>query len=164
MAVVSTCILQSLLLSGKLTTIASNIGTNIIISTIKATTTSISNVIKYITSESTGTNDHIIKFLKDSDLYFTVTTIQEFINEQVITDHKSVTNALHGVSDILTIINDDFQSIKDEFEKHKKGYFSSYRTFTWSKNVNVLETHNNILKHRYDILFELLKIYNCKHQ
>lgn len=129
-------------------------------SSIRATTSSISSIIQYIISESENNSEHIKQFLKESDLYFTVTTIQAFISEQNISDsHKSISNALAGVSDILSSINDDLQSIKNEFDAHKKKLFNSYRTFAWSKNISTLECHDNILKHRYNLLFELLKIY-----
>lgn len=149
-----------LIFGNKLTTITCNIGTNIIMSTIRATTSSISGIINHIAFEHDNNIEQIQTFLKDSDMHFTVTTIQAFIHEQNITDsHKSITNALSGVSEILTLIHDSLQSIKNEYDNHKQKYFSSYRTFTWSHSIKVLEGHNNILKHRYNLLFELLKIY-----
>jgi hypothetical protein len=149
-----------LLFSNKITTITCNVGTSIIMSTIKATTSSITGIISYIVFEHENNMEQIQKLLKDTDMHFTITTIQAFINEQNITDsHKSISTALSGVSEILTIIHDDLQSIKNEFEYHKSRYFSSYRTFTWSQNISKLEGHNTILKHRYDLLFDLLKIY-----
>jgi len=151
----ATCILQSL----KFTAITSNIGTNIVMSTIRATTSSITTVLRYIISESSNNSEHIKHFLTQSDLNFTITTIQAFINEQNINDsQKAIATALEGVSEILTTIHDDLQSIRTECEYHKTRYFSSYRSFTWSKNIETLESHNNILKHRYNLLFELLKI------
>lgn len=153
-------IIQSLIFSGKITTIASTISTNLIISSINATVSSISNIIKYISHESNNTNEHITKFLQVTDLQFTITTIQEFINEQKVDNtHNSIVTALHGVSEILTAIHDNLQSIQAEYEQHKQKYFVSYRTFVWSRDISILECNNNILKHRYELLFELLKIY-----
>jgi hypothetical protein len=159
MALVATCVIQSLIATSKVTNITTNIGVSIIMSTIRATTSSISNIISYIISEPTNNSEHIKQFLTKSDLYFTITTIQAFINEQTMNDsQKSVASALEGVSEILTTLHDDLQLIKIECENHKSKWFSGYRTFTWSKSIETLESHSNILNHRYNLLFELLKI------
>lgn len=152
-------IIQSLILSSKLA-LATTISSKIIVSTIDATVSSITGIIKYISNEPTNTNEHIAKFLQMTDLQFTVTTIQEFVREQNVENmNNSVITALHGVSEILTTIHDNLQSIQTEYNAYKQRYFSSYRTFVWSKDINILEFNNNILKHRYGLLFELLKIY-----
>jgi hypothetical protein len=157
----TTCVFKTLFFNGG--AITSNIGTNIIMSTIKATTSSISNIIGYITNDSSKDMTHITKFLREIDLQFTIVTMQSFIIEQNTENiPMSVSNALEGVNDILKLINDDLQSIKNEYENHRNKYFSSYRNFTWSGNMNEVKCHNDILKHRYDILFELLKVYGKK--
>jgi len=153
-------LIQTLISGNKIATVANNIGINIVMSTIKATTSSISSLIGYIITDTSKDMDHIIKFLKIIDLQFTVVTMQSFINEQKIEDvPKSISNALHGVSEILTTINDELQSIKTEYDSHKSKYFSAYRTFSWSGSIDTIKNHNDILKHRHNILFELLKIY-----
>ncbi len=152
-------LLQTLISGNKIGTLANNIGINIIMSTIKATTSSISGLIGYIMTDTSKDMDHIIKLLKIIDLQFTVVTMQSFINEQDVADApKSISTSLYGVSEILTTINNDLQSIKNEYDSHKSKYFSAYRTFAWSGSIETLKNHNDILKHRHNILFELLKI------
>ena len=141
----------------------SSISINIIISTIKATTTSISSLISLITTDKSKDMEHITKCLRASDLQFTVLTIKAFINEQkIVNTHESINSALAGVSDILTTINDTLQTIKTEHDTYKSKYFSSYRTFAWSGNIDTLKEHDKVLKHRYNILFELFKIYRVE--
>ena len=136
------------------------VGTNLIIGTITTTTTSIGSVIKYLVTNNHPGMDEIINVLTTTDLEYTVTVIQQVIREQECKKiHESIIKALIGVGEILNKIDDELESIKIAMEYHKTKYFAAWRSFSWNGNLETLKQHNNILKHRYTILFELLKIY-----
>lgn len=154
----STCLLSTLVLSGKITSIANNVSTNIIMSTINTTTMSIKRMIGYILSHDNG--NCVIDVLKQTDLAFTVKIIEEFIKEQDMSNvHSSIQCALHGVNEILLVIHDEVQQIQLQLAYHKTKYFSGWREFVCSVNPKSVESNSKILQHRYNILFELLKIY-----
>lgn len=161
MATLGVGLLNAVVLSSNATTVVSNVGTNIIIGTITTTTSSIGSMIKYLTTNKQPGICDVTNILCEIDLEFTIDIIQQLVKEQ---DDKplneSVKHALLGVSEILEKINKELDSIKQAIDYHNTKYFNGWRSFSWSGNTALLKNHNDILKHRYSLLFELLKIYN----
>ena len=160
MATLATGLLEIVIGNSRASSVVTTVGTNLIIGTMATTTTSIGSVIKYlVTSNQPGMNE-IINVLTMTDLEYTVNVIQQVIREQECKQlHESIIKALMGVGEILNKINGELESIKYAMDYHQTKYFSSWRSFTWNGNLETIKQHNNILKHRYTILFELLKIY-----
>lgn len=152
-------LMQKVILGTGVTSIIGIVGTNLVIGTITTTTSSISSIIRYLmTNEQPGINE-ITAFLVTSDLEFTIKIIEELVKEQQdkqLTD--SVKYALFGVNEILDQIHSELDGIKDAIDVHKKKYLNSWRVFSYNGNIEKLKGENLILKNRYGILIDLLKI------
>ena len=135
-----------------------------LITTISGTAGSIINTLNYISGYSEtepGVKDVLDNLLK-MDLEFTVMVISELINEQKNNHHNlnnSVRTTLEGVSLTLNKIHAELEKIQDAVGSHNSKWFSSLRKFKWDGNMQTIENYKDILKNRYTILFELLKIY-----
>lgn len=156
-----TGLISAVVLGSSATSVVSGVGTSLIINTITTTTSSIGSVIKYlVTSGQPGIGD-LTNILIGIDLEFTISIIHQLVKEQENKQlNESVKHALVGVSEILEKINKELDSIKKAVEYHNSKYMSIWRSFSWDGNIIILKSHNEILKHRYNLLFELLKIYN----
>jgi len=157
-------LVDTLILGGKTTQIASNIGTNLIISTITTTTTAIINVLDYLTTSTyykTNGISELITNIQEMDLEFTIVVIEQVIREQNDKQlPESIKRALLGLNDILTQIHIELNTIKESIENHTKKYFNNWRYFQCNITTITIRKHYEILKSRHTILFDLLKIYN----
>lgn len=152
----STYLLKTLILSGKITNVVTVVGVDIVMTTFSKTISSIKYAIAYIKSTDNDVNDLLIQ----TDLCFTVSIIEDLVKEQKTGAlHMSVKEALIGVNEILERIRECLDSVKSELNNYERGYFRSWSKFKWSGDINRLELYDKLLKHRYGILFELLKIY-----
>jgi len=152
-------LIETVVIGAKATTLVSAIGTDVLIGTVTTTTTSIINMIGYLTTNTQpGIND-ILNTIKKIDLEFTVNIIEQLVKEQegkMLCD--SIKKALLGVNEVLGWIHKELDSIKQAIEYHHTKYFNNWRIFVWNGNISIIQTYNDILKNRYSILFELLKI------
>lgn len=161
MATLAIGLLETVVLSSKATSVVSSVGTNLIIGTITTTTSSIGNTIRYLTTSSQPGINEILDSLKSSDLEFTVNIIEQLVKElNDIHFSESIKKALIGVNQILDLIHMELDSVKKAIELHNNKYFNTLRSFYWNGSIENIRKHNIILKHRYTILFELLKIHN----
>lgn len=134
---------------------------SILIPTITSSANSIITTINNISNLKTNTQNikDIITKLQNIDLEFTITIISQFIEEQKNKNlNVSITKTLEGVSLTLIKINEQLDEFYNLINVHNKKWFSSYRTFECNNNIEILDNYNKILKNRYKILFELLKI------
>ena len=156
-------IIETALIGSNVAILASTVGTDILIKTVTNTTSSIVSMTGYLmTSSQPGINE-IVSTLKKIDLEFTVGIIEELVKEQEGKElEESVKKAMIGVNETLGLINQELDSMKQAIEYHNTKYFNSWRSFSWTGNVNNIKDHNEILKNRYMILFELLKIKGYK--
>lgn len=161
MATLATGLITTIVLSSRATSIVTAVGTNLIIGTITSTTSSICGVIKYMTLSTNTCINNITDALTSIDLEFTVNIIEELVKEQQDKElPESVRKALFGLSEILELIHQELHSIKKSIDLHNVKYLNGWRSFCWEGNIETIIKHNTILKHRYNILFELLKIYH----
>ncbi len=161
MATLATGLITTIVLSSRASSIVNAVGTNLIIGTITSTTSSIGSVIKYMTHSTNTCISDIMNVLTSIDLEFTVNIIEELVKEQEDRQlHESIRKALVGLSEILELIHQELYSIKKSIDLHNIKYLNGWRSFCWDGNIDTIIKHNLILKHRYSILFELLKIYN----
>ena len=97
--------------------------------------------------------------LEKMDLIFFTNIIQRLVSEY---KGKEVSNALkealYGVNEILENINNELTTITDAIDKHSQKYFSQWRYFDCNCNIDTIVEHEKILKKRYEILIDLLKI------
>jgi len=160
MATLATSLLKTIVLSSKATSIVSNIGTDLIINTISTSTSSICNVLSYLTTNTTSGATNIINTIKTIDLEFTVNILNQLVKEQEGKHlNESIKKALIGVSEILDLINNELLVIKEAIKYHNMKYFNEWRNFAWSGDADIIIKYNMILHNRYKMLFRLLKIY-----
>ena len=152
-------IIETALIGSKVAILASTVGTDILIKTVTSTSSSIVSMTSYLmTSSQPGINE-IVSTLKKIDLEFTVGIIEELVKEQDGKElEESIKKAMIGVNETLSLIHQELDSMKQAIEYHNTKYFNGWRGFSWTGNVNNIKDHNEILKNRYMILFELLKI------
>ena len=156
-------IILPIIVGSKLTGLATNIGTDIALRTLSTTASSVTGIISYLTvNQKPGLSD-IVNTLSSLDLEFTVTIIENVTKEL---DHNDLNNplnkALEGVNEILLQIHKELNAIKDAIEYHNSKYFKSWRSFSWSGNMEKIKQYNDILISRYGMLLDLLKIYSKK--
>lgn len=164
MGTLATSLITAVILSSKATRVISNIGTDLVLSTITNTTYSIGQMINYFTISDRYGADKVIDTLNDIDLDFTIGIIDELMKELSDKElNNSVKKAIIGVNEILEIIHKELDNIKLAIEYHKTKYFYNWRSLSYDHQCfDQIKKHNNILKHRYQILIELLTIYNAK--
>lgn len=142
-------------------TIVASVGTNLIVGTITTTASSIGSMIRYLTSNTSPGINEILNFLTLIDLEFTVGIIEQVVKDlEQQSLNESVKKAIMGVNEVLTLINQELTSIKLAIEEHNAKYFNNWRAFKWTGNLDNIKKHNEVFKHRYEMLFELLKIPN----
>jgi hypothetical protein len=161
MATLALGLVETVILSSKATNIVGSVGTNIIVGTITTTTSSIGRILSYLTTSSKPGLKDIVSLLGTIDLEFTIGIIDQVVREQNDKPlHESIKKALLGVNEILNKIHKELETIQIAIDNHQQKYFSSWRSFEWDGNIENLKCHNDILKNRYDMLVNLLKIYS----
>lgn len=163
-------ILGTAIIGGKAFSIMSTISTELIIRTITKSTVAIGNLLNYITinnqeNQTNQTNQNYItkisNAIQNMDMVFTINIIEQVVKEQENkTLPESIKKALIGVNDILETINKNLNCIKKSIEHHNTKYFSSWRSFECECDIDTIKNNNEILKQRYFILMELIKILN----
>lgn len=145
----------------KAMTIFDSVGTSLLVRTLSNTTGSICSMVSSLTSYDQPGVMEVIDELNSIDLSFTISVIEQLVNEtDVDTVSESIKRALWGVNKILENIHNELQDIQEAIERHRAKYFSNYRIFTCKSNIRSIKEHKKILLSRYQMLIDLLKIYN----
>jgi len=156
----ATSVLGTVMLTSQAGSVITTVGTNIIVGTITTTTSSIISVVKYLATNNQPGINEIVTALNNIDLEFTISIIEQLVKEQ---EHKELSESIHqaltGLHKILELIHEELNTIKIAIENHNSKYFTNWRSFSWTGNLDSIKKYNEIFKHRYSILFELLKIY-----
>jgi len=143
-----------------MSTVVSIVGSHLIIQGIITTTGSIYNLITYLGSNKQVEIIKITNQIEKIDLEFTIKIIEQLVKEYETVDvPKSIHITLASINTILSSIHSELTELETSIRDHKVKYFSKWRTFTTEFKIETLISHNNILKNRYKMLFELLKIY-----
>jgi hypothetical protein len=154
-------ILGTVLLGANAATVVNKLGTDVIITAVTTSTGAIGRVLGYITSmDHLGVED-IKKKLEDIDLEFFINVLDQLVKEQKDKKTvKSVKIALIGMNKILEEIHKELNTIKESIEYHQSKYFPSWRSFNCGYNIDSIKKHKDLLYQRYEILTDLLTIYN----
>lgn len=156
----ATSLIGGLVLGTKASAVVTTLGTDIAIKTLTTTTSSIGTVISYLTTNTKPGASEITNTLSTLDLEFTITIINCVITEYTEKElTPSVQKAILGVNEILECINKELNVIKEAIEYHNSKYLKNWRSFSWSGNTETIKKYNDILKNRYQMLLELLKIH-----
>lgn len=161
MASLAIGLVKTVLIGGQTFSILSKVGTDVIIRTLTTTTTAVGGLIVHVTAYDRVGMVEIKNKLDRVDLEHTVSVIEEFIKEQDETKelNNSVKKALIGVNEILNRIHDELIIIKEAVEYHNSKYFSRWRRFDCSCNIETIIAHKEILDKRYNMFVELMNIY-----
>ena len=152
-----------LVMGTKASAVVTTLGTDIVIKTLTSTTSSIGSVISYLTTNTKPGASDISNMISSLDLEFTVTIIECVIKEYAETERNkelapAIQKAILGVNEILECINKELNAIKEAMEYHNSKYLKNWRSFSWNGNTETIKKYNEILKNRYQMLLELLKI------
>ena len=150
--------MNSILLGTKALTMVSGLSTELLIQTVKTTSTGIISTIKYISSYNNVDLTLLQKDLENIDLENKINIINQFIEE--IEGKKnvkeSIKSSIQSVHDILEKINKELESIKEDIEYHQTKYFNSWRSIYCDDKIGNIKSHNEILDKRFDLLMKLL--------
>lgn len=153
-------LLGTALLSAQTANIVSRIGTDVVIGTLTTTASSVGRLLTYITDHPTLGTSEFKRELEDLDLQFFITVLDRLVKEQNTKDiQDSTKQALLGVNESLTKIQDELNSVKEAIEYHQTKYFASWRSFA-CPSLDSIKKHKKILETRYNLLTDLLQIYN----
>lgn len=141
------------------------IGTNVIVSTISTTITSIIISLKTIAgcyvNHPTITN--VLDNLNNYDFEFKTSILRHIIEEHKhLNSIDSIKESLLGVNEVLSEIHIQVAELEKCILDHNKKYFTSWRTFEWNGNVKIFTNLNEKLDRRCNYLFDILKIYSNK--
>ena len=154
-------LLTGLVMGTKASAFVSTVGTDVVIRTLTTTTSSIGSVISYLATNNRPGATDITNTLLELDLEFTVNVIDSVVKEY---EDKELTTAIKkvilGVNEVLEGIHCELNAIKKAIEYHNSKYFNGWRSFSWNGNMDNIKKHNQVLKNRYQMLLDLLKIYN----
>ena len=150
--------MNSLILGTKALTMVSGLSTELLIQTIKTTSTGIIDTIKFISSYNNIDLSLLQKDLENIDLENKISIINKFIEE--IEERKNIKESIkisiQSVHVILEKINKELESIKEDIEYHHTKYFNSWRSIYCDDKIINIKSHNELLEKRFDLLMKLL--------
>jgi len=164
MPLLSFTLIETILFGAKTTFLLSTIGKDIILKTLSATSESIISITTYILDSKHSCINEIKQKINIMDLQFTITIIKQIIQEQnnnFDNLQESVKKAILGVNYVLKKIEKELKEIIKNLEYHETLYFNQWRNLDCDNNINEITNLNKILMKRYNLLIDLLKIYNC---
>lgn len=134
---------------------------NLLMSTITNTIISVSFLLQYFKKNKTSNLDNIFNKITELDLNFTLKIIEKVIKEQNIEEiNDSMKIALSGINEMLLTLNKDLTTIKEAVDYHNTKYFSSWRTISCDITIETIKLHGNLLKSRYKMFRDLVKLNN----
>ena len=103
-------------------------------------------------------NCHFLKEkLEEFDLEVKLEIINSYIKDIETTENNSIKICLKYIKEIIEIINKELEDIKKIMDEHKNKWFYNWRTANYSKNLNNLSAHIEILNSRLDLFFKITK-------
>lgn len=160
MEIIAIKLIDSIFIGGRMISILNTVGTNVIVKSVSSVASSIGSLIYVVSSNDKKYVINIKSSLENMDLEHKVSVIKEFVKEIGNAEVKdSVKLALYGIIEILEKINDELLILDKSIECHDNKYFSGWRGFDCSVNINTLKKHKNILDVRFNLLLELIYVY-----
>ncbi len=161
MTTLAVSLLQGISIGGQMVSLASTVGTDVIICTLTNTTAAIGSMLIHLTAYDKPGMEDIKHRLLDTDLEHTVGVIEELVKEQDTTKEmpNSVKKALIGVNETLNLIHRELLVIKNAMDHHETKWFGTWRAFDCRCNIDVITKNKNILDRRYNMFVQLLEIY-----
>ena len=156
--------MQSLLLTGKTLNVIHSIGSDVILQTVKTTSSVIIHTVKHITSIESDSILDIKYKLNNIDIENKINVINSFIvelnTESIKLSKESIKLSIIAINNILLDIKNELHSLKNEIDYHLSKYFNTWRYINCDDKINIIIQHNNILDKRFDLLIKLLSVYN----
>lgn len=135
-------------------------GTSYIVKITEMTIKSIMNLLSNISNIRKKEYETSVVELEKLDIYNTINIIGELVREQ--NNNKelpdSVKNGVLSVHDILSKIERELDIIINSITIHEQKYFTKWRTFNCSVNINTIKAHEHILRKRYKLLRDMIII------
>ena len=152
--------LSSFILGGKIVSIVGLVGTDVVVKTLTASSTSIINIITHLSTTEFPNSESIKKALLETDIELKMKVINSLVNDlkKKINLAEAINIALGSLAETTEKIHNQLDLIKDKIEYHKLKYFQTWRNLNCDENLNNIKKLNNILDKRLDLLTKILSI------
>ena len=152
--------LSSFILGGKIVSIVGLVGTDVVVKTLTASSTSIINIITHLSTTEFPNSESIKKALLETDIELKMKVINSLVNDlkKKINLDEKINIALGSLAETTEKIHNQLDLIKDKIEYHKLKYFQTWRNLNCDENLNNIKKLNNILDKRLDLLTKILSI------
>lgn len=148
--------METLILGGKtlsLVTTISNIGTDVIVGSLKLATTGIITGIGKIVKSSNPYSTEIISLLSDMDIVNRLAIINDIINEHVSDDApESLKKAIMSTTSVLNEIHNQVNVIQQKLEEHNNMWFKSMRSLNCTVDIETIKKNMLLFQSRYELL------------
>ena len=150
--------MNSIIIGTKALTMVSGISTELLVQTIKTTSSGILTTIRYISTYNNIDITLLQKELENIDLESKINIINQFIEEIEAKKNikESIKSSIQTVHEILEKIKKELDLIKEDIEYHQTKYFHSWRSIYCDDKIGNIKSHNEILDKRFDLLMKLL--------
>tara|TARA_B100000963_G_scaffold303858_1_gene277460 strand:+ start:1393 stop:1860 length:468 start_codon:yes stop_codon:yes gene_type:complete len=150
--------MNTIITGTKALTLVSGLSTDLLVQTIKTTSSGIISTIKFISTYNTIDISILKKDLETIDLENKINIINKFIEEieSIKNIKESIKSSIKSVHDILEKINNELELIKEDIKYHQTKYFNSWRSIYCDEKIENIKCHNIILDKRFDLLMKLL--------
>jgi hypothetical protein len=135
--------------------------TSFLVGCLTSTTYSVYNYINRIRSYNHPYTVEIQKELDKIDLQFSIDIINEIFKQYTNMSDEAgpaLKHAIYGVTEIMEIIETELQTVDESIKLHNNKYFSRWRTFNCTCNLDVIKRNKQILDSRYKTFISLLKL------
>ena len=151
--------ITEVLIGGQLINLATKCSSNLILSAITTTGSTLVNGMKHISSMDQPWATDVNKKLDDLDIKAKIevlTALLETLNKKQLDNHIKL--ALSNVGQSLDNVNKEFDQLKERIDYHNSIYFQNWRTLYCTDLLDNIERHSIKLDKRVSFLLELLKI------
>ena len=134
------------------------ISTNVLMKSMTETAGSIYKSILHISSLDLPYAKDITKRIINLDLVFKLNVLNKFIKYNENEEREYLKEAINGVLEILSEINQGLKEIENAILYHESKYWNNWRSFECSYSLSKINEHNDILNIRINLLFKLIDI------
>ena len=152
--------LSSFVLGGKIVSIVGLVGTDVVVKTLTATSSSIINLITHLSTTEYPNSDSIRNVLYETDIELKMKVINSLVNDLKKKKNlaEPINIALGSLAETTEKLHKELDIIKKNVEIHKSKYFKNWRNLNCDENLHNIKKLNNILDKRLDLLTKILSI------
>ena len=149
---------MSLIITGGTTTLLNFISKDLILKTINQTCSSILILLNFFIND----NNNILEIknkLTELDIQNKINIITLMLEENIDKyNKKSINLSFLSIKEILELLNNELNELKDKIELYNKSYISYIKKFNSSLYIDNIIKHNNILDNRLNLLLKIIRV------